>query len=953
MIGEYDKIIRVYIAVLSASRRGQSQSHFSERNEKQEMKKSIKRIFSVILVLVLMLSVAPRPVVNAAGTLTTTVTGLDVAYSDRYTTSSSGGLSSSTAEKGTLVWGTSGTQITGTAKGYKLQVNRAVGGTLTLTNTGYDEAVLKFDYTFTDENDSSGLFSIDQTSDSGATISITSTASGTYEKSLARDESITITLISPKGETSNTLKLTNVSLVGTTAADATVTFTTAEGGSYTVDDTEITGETPYTAAAGAKYTLKATAASGYQFFGWYNATKEAYVSYAASETLTVTEDQTIYPVFVSSEVALFGVGAAKFTDLNAADASAADGSVKTIVLLNSGTITGDYTISAGNTLLIPYDSANTVHTEASALELLNETDGGEGDAPEWVKPNAYLTLTMAEGSSITVNGSLNVGGRQSPGNGSGQLTASSPSGDVGMIRMISGSEIILGDGANLYCWGYIYGGGTITAKSGATVHENFQFTDFRGGSATSVMASEYWVFPMTQYYVQNVEVATTFEYGAKERVWASVYMSKKIWTSSVDFIGEGAMFVPEEGASVTKTYIPGEDRLQIDIAGTSAINPMSVSMGGTAVDTSAFVLPITSNMTININSGTTTLNQSVALLPGVVLTVKENAVLSLAKGDITQKLCSQKGYLYSDAENLIIYDADQWLSGYVEVMDAETGEVTSTETVDAYFVHSGKRIQPLAYSPSRSYNRTEADLNDAVVDINGTLIADGFIYTTAGGASVISSAKTGRLVMNNGAGKDTRTAQVNQDGIVYTYVYLPMTSVQLQNADGTYLKTEGAAAGTTYNYCAKCNAWHAGEIPETVEINWVVNGEDGIVEVAHGEIPIYPGVTPTKASDGAYRYEFIGWSTSATGEALETLPAATADAVYFACFRAYLIGDLNLDGDVNAADMTLLARHVAGIESLSDLTALSNADVNGDGVINAEDLTLHAQYVNELISKWK
>lgn len=65
-----------------------------------------------------------------------------------------------------------------------------------------------------------------------------------------------------------------------------------------------------------------------------------------------------------------------------------------------------------------------------------------------------------------------------------------------------------------------------------------------------------------------------------------------------------------------------------------------------------------------------------------------------------------------------------------------------------------------------------------------------------------------------------------------------------------------------------------------------------------------------------------------------------------------MTGDLDLDGDVDAVDLTLLAQHVAGIAPLTDATALANANVNGDSVIDANDLTMHACYVAGIISDW-
>ena len=65
-----------------------------------------------------------------------------------------------------------------------------------------------------------------------------------------------------------------------------------------------------------------------------------------------------------------------------------------------------------------------------------------------------------------------------------------------------------------------------------------------------------------------------------------------------------------------------------------------------------------------------------------------------------------------------------------------------------------------------------------------------------------------------------------------------------------------------------------------------------------------------------------------------------------------LLGDVNLDGEVDAEDLTVLARHVAGIEHIATDDGLANADVDGNGEINAEDLTRHARFVAGIITDW-
>ncbi len=53
-------------------------------------------------------------------------------------------------------------------------------------------------------------------------------------------------------------------------------------------------------------------------------------------------------------------------------------------------------------------------------------------------------------------------------------------------------------------------------------------------------------------------------------------------------------------------------------------------------------------------------------------------------------------------------------------------------------------------------------------------------------------------------------------------------------------------------------------------------------------------------------------------------------------------GDVNGDGEVTAADLTALARHVAAIETLAD-KAMKNADMDKNGTVDATDLTALAR----------
>lgn len=114
------------------------------------------------------------------------------------------------------------------------------------------------------------------------------------------------------------------------------------------------------------YKVVATPADGYQFLGWYNLTTGKCIATAATTALNIESDCTVTAKFVSKSLALFETGGQRFADLNEAVAYAQANSQSTITLASDGSISGSYTIPAGITLLIPFDAAGTLYTDAPA-----------------------------------------------------------------------------------------------------------------------------------------------------------------------------------------------------------------------------------------------------------------------------------------------------------------------------------------------------------------------------------------------------------------------------------------------------------------------------------------------------------------------------------------------------------------------------------------------------------
>lgn len=638
-------------------------------------------------------------------------------------------------------WTTNGTSITGAATSTGGCSTTHYSSTLTIKNEGSTTARLSFSYTV-EVNE--GTILVDKTK---------VTANGTFTKELALGDTVEVKIKS--GSTAATkITMTDVKLEA--GATATVTFQPAENGSYTVDGKDITTEAyTNTQSSLTAYKVIATPADGYQFLGWYDATNKSYLPGGASSSIFVSSDNSKVTAKFGKIGTKFQVGTTtlKWDNLNDAIISTRNNSSGYVKQLESCTISGKYTIPSGVTLLIPFDETEALYTTTPPYTTTAEAQ------------KAYKTLTMAPDSSITVDGgAISVGGKHFTSSG---RECCKPTGAYGLIKMQKGSSIMLNNGANLYAWGYITGDGSITANSGANVYEYYQVTDWRGGSQTSNMANnEQKVFPFTQYYVQNIEAALTLNAGANEYTYISV-TAKFVGTKSVTipFVGSNGLFKLGANGQFTKRYIPAQDRMVFTISGEASLNSIVMSLAGIATfDSKDYVLPINNNVDIVITDGTTTIEKDAALLPGVTVLIAKDAELKVAS-----------------TASLYVYDDAEWSPDYVWGSKS--------------FGSSG--ICPVSYSPSGKGSRGIAD---AKVDVNGVLTVAGAVYTTATGANITSSEKTGKYAQVGTPGTSNKTYQFNQES--NKYIGVDITPAKLKNAaDGSYTLTAGSKAGDTFTYC--------------------------------------------------------------------------------------------------------------------------------------------------------
>ena len=558
----------------------------------------------------------------------------------------------------------------------------------------------------------------------------------------------------------------------------------------TYDETlgSVTGGGTDVGIAGKNATLTATTGSGSTFLGWTD-TNGKILSTANPYSFVPTADITVQAVFAHADrAAWFEVDNTLYNDLTAATEAGTK-----IVLAADGTLpAGDYTIPKGDTLLIPFNSSYTVYT----------TKPGTVENNGQTAPTPFRTMEMAEGAHITINGAISVSAKMYAG-GTGSVVGG-VEGAYGHIKMNTGSTITVNSGAYLYCWGYITGSGDVVIEGGGTAYENFQVMDWRGGSCLLDMIGDEKVFPMSQYYVQNIEVPVTLKAGASENGYTSstITMAGTPGTE-VPFIGPSGMFNITEGY-IVKDYNESSDRLEIDVHGSLSMKPLKLSMklsalgGNTTIDSSIYELPINGNISVHVYSGNLAITQDVILLPGAKIIVEDGTNCTLHNG-----------------VNFYLFDQTQWSDPNSSTPAWEAGKGGFVGTGNGY------QVQPLNYAPGRTNPwaspRNASNLVDAEVVINGTVdVSAGNIWTTGvidengnptGGANIRSEGNGKIIVSTEKEKPEFLQAIPTGDAKQVNYYQIPITGALLKNGDGSYTLPGNINPNYGSTYVYKDGVW--------------------------------------------------------------------------------------------------------------------------------------------------
>ena len=585
----------------------------------------------------------------------------------------------------------------------------------------------------------------------------------------------------------------------------------------------------FTDPASANLTLTARAASNYRFRRWCIDYGNGNVTYdnRPSPSFPLAGSATISCDFINKEYAQFCLKGENNSYVKLSDAIAAavaSTTSKVVVVKESGKLYSEtkstpyydvsaktYTIPEGITLLVPGDDDYTL--PGHGLSKLDLSSSGSAE---------YKRLTIIDDVDFTINGTLSVYAKVHPS------TIGTPV-SFGVLELGNNCDITINGGGTLNVLGFVAGdpeNSSVTAKKDAKVYECMQIKDWRGGSvALSMNNNSEKVFIANQYYVQGIETKLIVEYGAVEYITTSITVSLVgdvpilapfIVPQGDEYSYTSGFFRLENNAKFIKYYEEDFDRLKMEIVRKDESSPaaaelshLELSLSSYTINSSKFVMPLNNNMDITIDGVDVTVKYDMAMLAGSTLTIEEDATVT-SEGKI---------YVYDAKQHEV-----QWTDATVQKGDEGKTQLVQNSWYN-YFGSGNTSLAPVSRQHKKLlYNRSSNDLitsehgikimkEDAKIVVNGKL--QGAIYTTTGGASIISETN-GEVTFANLA-TDQKTYQYLQ----YSYkqkkflsseletkneaksVSIPLhPSATLLNADGTYSAGQAAAMenNKTYTY---------------------------------------------------------------------------------------------------------------------------------------------------------
>ena len=568
---------------------------------------------------------------------------------------------------------------------------------------------------------------------------------------------------------------------------------------------------------GSKQTYTATAQNGGQFYGWFDGSSGKLLSRENTYTCVAKEGIRLVAKFGNYEA--WNMDTGEMGELAPVVKGARPGD--TVLLLKDTTVSDDTVVREGVTLVVPFSASDETGYQMGTTACAR---------PTIATRNAFRKLTVEVGKTLTVNGTLIVGGVQ---HAKDQNAQGQTSGDYAEI-VCNGTVQVANSGA-LTVYGKITGSGTTRVANGATVKIPYLVTDYAGGTNTDALYGAK-SFPFGQYATINVQNTMVVEGGASVVGMTSLFFFSSIHQQNIDLIGtaSGLIYLPV-GSTLTATYDAGKavkttvGNIDLQDFGKTTLTISGGATGGkfdlSGYGSTGMYLNIPYTYDLVLKNGSYQMANLYRIMPGATVTVAENATLNVSGG---------------------LQVADGW------------------QQADK----SGKSYPSSGVLATNSFSQSGSLLVNGTLNINGTF--GGVAQTTGGG--VITTGADAKLNESFTSGS---TDGYTDNLVSYSLPARIMVGDTLtQMKTGAEYRAVSTETWTLPSYTMEANRITTGN---TVTINQLMRGKwSGKVTLTFegcNPITAFPGEAITLPTPTKTGYTFAGWYNGETKFVAKVMPS--------------------------------------------------------------------------------
>ncbi len=369
---------------------------------------------------------------------------------------------------------------------------------------------------------------------------------------------------------------------------------------------------------------------------------------------TVTGSAVYTAQYTGSSAAIILGSGATYRTLEMALAAAESGDV--VRLESDVTLDKNLVVPAGVTLVIPCVDGDTGYQRKSYDNgILFNHDGtaGAGNGPSGSR---YRTLTIPQGKTLTVKGTVlvnSVSGRLSTAESDQDIT-----GGYGQI-MLDG-DIQVAAGGVLECFGYIKGSGAVTAQPGGTVGDLFLVRNWRGGSQASNVVNEGWpafrAYPMNESDCHNIECKVKILSGGTYTGLVKMYASNSYHYTRFPQIDNTNGLIRLTGSDSYVERFYEDSRERFEIHGGAVFANSSLTIVGLKLSTGMFIYPIDGDIDFVLYEGNYTFCNSFKFMTGATMVAKEGAHIVVEESAVvdgkTEKISVVFYDVFKDKDNV-------------------------------------------------------------------------------------------------------------------------------------------------------------------------------------------------------------------------------------------------------------------------------------------------------------